>query len=231
MKIHNGIKLTSIAAALAFSHVALSATHNDNDTMTGWQSSLAAEFSTLDTSGNGLVMPHEANKGKAFNKKTFAAADADNDGTLDQNEYIKYKTSMGATNQPGNSQPANSLNDAPESMSDAGDNTNMAKAAANQTVDQPEPTIETAEMSKDSAEPQKRSVGAVVDDSVITTKAKAAIFNTPNLKTLDIGVQTRQGEVALTGTVASEADKIKAEEVVRNVGGVSSVTNSLQVRN
>ena len=74
----------------------------DSDTINGWQSSLAAEFAKLDTSGNGLLMPLEASKGKAFTKKTFAAADVDGDGTIDQNEYINYRVSMGAKDIPAN---------------------------------------------------------------------------------------------------------------------------------
>lgn len=61
-------------------------------TTNDWQTPLAAEFSRLDASGNGLVMPNEASKNKAFNKKTFAEADADHDGTIDQAEYIQYKS-------------------------------------------------------------------------------------------------------------------------------------------
>lgn len=57
-----------------------------------WQSPLAAEFSALDTTGNGLLLPYEASKGKAFTKKTFSRADTDRDGYIDQNEYIIFKT-------------------------------------------------------------------------------------------------------------------------------------------
>ena len=57
-----------------------------------WQTPVVIEFTKLDTSGNGLLLPKEASKGKAFNKKTFAQADADHDGTIDQNEYVFFKT-------------------------------------------------------------------------------------------------------------------------------------------
>ena len=57
-----------------------------------WQTPIVVEFTKLDSSGNGLLLPKEASKGKAFNKKTFAQADADHDGTIDQNEYIFFKT-------------------------------------------------------------------------------------------------------------------------------------------
>lgn len=218
------VRLTVTAVSLAFGTAALSATAADNDTMIGWQSSLATEFVKLDSSGNGLVMPLEASKGKAFSKKTFAKADADNDGTIDQNEYINYKTSLGEKNIPADTMAASGSNT-------SGMSTEMqTMAAASATSDQPEPILDTAEMSQDSTDAKKRSVGVVIDDSVITTKAKAAIFNTPDLKTLDISVQTRQGEVVLTGSVANEAAKMKAEEVVKSVGGVTSVTNNLEVK-
>ena len=61
----------------------------DNDS---WQTPTVVEFNKLDATGNGLLMPNEASKGKAFNKKTFAQADADHDGTIGQNEYVFFKT-------------------------------------------------------------------------------------------------------------------------------------------
>ena len=95
--------LTTLFAigATAFSTLAVSAPESGVSVTNDWQSSLAAEFSKLDTSGNGLLLRSEASKGKAFNKKTFDAADTDKDNKLNQTEYIDYKTSLGATNQPG----------------------------------------------------------------------------------------------------------------------------------
>ena len=84
MKPLNTIKLSALAISIAFSSVASADTESNSATTNDWQSSLAAEFSKLDASGNGLLMPLEASRGKAFNKKTFAAADADKDGTLDR---------------------------------------------------------------------------------------------------------------------------------------------------
>lgn len=216
------VQLSAIAFSIAFSTATLSVVAADSDIIMGWQSSLAADFVKLDNSGNGLLLPNEASKGRAFTKKTFAAADADNDGTIDQNEYINFKTSMGEKNIPADTMAADNNNGMSTEMQ------NTASAAA--TSEQPEPKMETAEMSKDNTQPEKRSVGVVIDDSVITTKAKAAIFNTPDLKTLDISVKTRQGEVILTGNVVSETAKMKAEEVVKNVSGVNSVINNLKVK-
>ena len=211
------VQLTALVISLAFGTAAIAAADSDDDTINGWQSSLAAEFVKLDTSGNGLLLPLEASKGKAFNKKTFAAADTDGDGTIDQAEYIQYRESMGAINHPAANQPVSNMS------------TEM-KSSANATIDEPVTKIDTAEMSHDNAAPKKSTVGEVIDDSVITTKAKAAIFNTPDLKTLQISVETRKGEVLLSGFVDSETAKMQAEEVVKNVGGVKSVKNNLEVK-
>ena len=221
----NKINITNTMTAailLAFSSLAVSAIESDYDTITGWQTSLAAAFSNLDTSGNGLLLPLEASKGKAFNKKTFAAADADHDGSIDQAEYIQYKTSTGEKNIPS----SNSLVESNDSYSS---NTNL-QMRAEAAPDEPVIKQDTAEMSTDNAEPASRPVGGVIDDSIITTKAKAAIFNTPDLKTLQISVQTRKGEVVLSGFVDNIAAKVKAGEVVRSVGGVTSVTNNLEIK-
>ena len=209
------IQLTTLVISLTFGTAAIAATDSDNDTINGWQSSLAAEFVRLDTSGNGLLMPLEASKGKAFSKKTFAAADVDGDGTIDQNEYINYRLSMGAKDTPA----SNIATEKPNKASSLSDEPVTELVADNST-----------KMAEDSAEPKERTVGNVIDDSVITTKAKAAIFSAPDLKTLQISVQTRKGEVLLSGFVDNEAAKMRAEEVVKNVAGVKSVKNNLAVK-
>ena len=78
---------------------------------------------------------------------------------------------------------------------------------------------------------QKReSTGQYVDDSVITTKVKAAIFNEATLKTLQINVETFKGEVQLSGFVDSAQSVKKAGEVAGSVNGVVSVKNNLVVK-
>ena len=222
------IKLSTLAVTLAFSTAALSETQGNYAYTNDWQSSLAKDFTKLDASGNGLLMPTEASKGKAFNRKTFAAADTDKDGTIDQTEYINYKTSMGATNQPGTASTATTTSSS--SMSDNGSASVAEEMPMTTNEAETMPADKTAEMSKDTTETKNRPVGAVIDDSLITTKAKAAIFGTPDLKTLQISVETRQGEVTLSGMVDSAAAKMKAEEVVKSVEGVNSVTNNLEVK-
>ena len=72
--------------------------------------------------------------------------------------------------------------------------------------------------------------GEYVDDSVITSKVKAAILNDPNLKVNEINVETFKGVVQLSGFVSSQAAESKAVEVARTVGGVKSVKNDMRLK-
>jgi len=74
------------------------------------------------------------------------------------------------------------------------------------------------------------STGQYVDNAVITSKVKAAIFNEPTLKTLQITVESFKGEVQLSGFVDSAASAKKAGELARSVDGVVSVKNDLVVK-
>ncbi len=74
------------------------------------------------------------------------------------------------------------------------------------------------------------STGQYVDDSVITTKVKAVIFDEPGLKTMQINVKSYKGVVQLSGFVDSEQSVKKAGEVARNVAGVTEVKNDLIVK-
>ena len=76
----------------------------------------------------------------------------------------------------------------------------------------------------------KEGTGEYVDDSVITTKVKAAIFNEPSLKSAEINVETFKGTVQLSGFVNSRADINKAVELARGVGGVKSVKNDMRLK-
>ncbi|MBV6323251.1 BON domain-containing protein [Duganella violaceipulchra] len=76
----------------------------------------------------------------------------------------------------------------------------------------------------------KEGTGEYVDDSVITTKVKASIFNEPSLKTTEINVETFKGTVQLSGFVAQPEDIAKAGEVARGVKGVTAVKNDIRVK-
>ena len=72
--------------------------------------------------------------------------------------------------------------------------------------------------------------GEYIDDSVITTKVKAAIFNEPTLKSAEINVETFKGVVQLSGFINSNADISKAIQVTRGVNGVESVKNDMRLK-
>ena len=75
---------------------------------------------------------------------------------------------------------------------------------------------------------QQEGTGEYVDDTVITTKVKAAIFNEPTLKSAEINVETFKGVVQLSGFVSSQANIYKAAELARNVNGVTNVKNDMR---
>jgi len=77
---------------------------------------------------------------------------------------------------------------------------------------------------------RQESTGELLDDSVITSKVKSAIFNEPSLKVLQINVETTKNVVQLSGMVSTRAEMDKAVEVTRAVGGVRSVRNDLQLK-
>ena len=77
---------------------------------------------------------------------------------------------------------------------------------------------------------KKESTGQYVDDSVITTKVKAAIFEEPSLKTLQINVKTFKGVVQLSGFVDTAQSVITAGEVAGRIEGVKEVKNDLLVK-
>lgn len=80
------------------------------------------------------------------------------------------------------------------------------------------------------ATPQRQSTGQYVDDSVITSKVKTAIFNEESLKTLQINVKTYKAVVQLSGFVNSTQSVIRAGEVAASVEGVVKVENDLVVK-
>ena len=76
----------------------------------------------------------------------------------------------------------------------------------------------------------QEGTGEYVDDSVITTKVKAAVFTDASLKSSEINVETFKGVVQLSGFVNSQADIDRAVEVARGVKGVTSVKDDMRVK-
>jgi hyperosmotically inducible protein len=74
------------------------------------------------------------------------------------------------------------------------------------------------------------SAGTVIDDSVITTKVKTALLADSDVKGTDISVETKKGEVLLSGFVGNQSQVDKALKVANSVDGVKSVNNKMTVK-
>jgi osmotically-inducible protein OsmY len=77
---------------------------------------------------------------------------------------------------------------------------------------------------------RSEGTGEYVDDTVITTRVKAAVLNEPGLKSSEINVETFKGKVQLSGFVGSQGDIDRAVAVAKAVKGVSSVSNDMRLK-
>lgn len=80
------------------------------------------------------------------------------------------------------------------------------------------------------AAPSPTSMGTDIDDTVVTTKVKAALLGDDDVKGLDIKVETRKGRVMLSGFVDSQSQIDRAISVTRAVEGVRETENNMTVR-
>ena len=74
------------------------------------------------------------------------------------------------------------------------------------------------------------AVGELTDDTVITTKVRAALLQDPGTAALAIGVETFMGGVQLSGSVDSVDKKQRAQDIAERVDGVIAVDNALSVK-
>lgn len=74
------------------------------------------------------------------------------------------------------------------------------------------------------------TVGTELDDTVITTSIKAAFLDDKTIKGGDVTVETRKGEVQLSGFLDNQAQIDRAVEVARSVKGVRNVANSMAIK-
>ena len=75
-----------------------------------------------------------------------------------------------------------------------------------------------------------RTGSQTVDDGAITAKVKAALAGDPRTKAHQVNVETREGNVQLSGFVDSSEAKSTAEQLARAVDNVKSVDNELDVK-
>lgn len=75
-----------------------------------------------------------------------------------------------------------------------------------------------------------KSTGEYIDDAALTAKVKAELFRDPIVSGMQVNVDTYKGIVQLNGFVDTPQEKARAEQIARNVPGVSGVQNKLSVK-
>lgn len=74
------------------------------------------------------------------------------------------------------------------------------------------------------------SAGTHLDDAVITTKVKSTLLTDSQARSGDTSVETRKGEVLLSGFVDNQAQADREVQLAKGVEGVTAVTNKLMIK-
>ncbi len=74
------------------------------------------------------------------------------------------------------------------------------------------------------------SAGTHLDDAVITTKVKSTLLTDSAARSGDTSVETRKGEVLLSGFVDNQAQADREVQLTKGVEGVTAVTNKLMIK-
>jgi osmotically-inducible protein OsmY len=77
---------------------------------------------------------------------------------------------------------------------------------------------------------KQESTGEYVDDTVITTRVKTAIFNEPTLKSMEINVETYKSVVQLSGFVSTRDNMLKAASIAGAIKGVTGVKSDMRLK-
>jgi hyperosmotically inducible protein len=83
---------------------------------------------------------------------------------------------------------------------------------------------------KESVGVAARATGAAISDTAITAEVKGKLATDSDLKTLDISVDTKAGQIVLEGTAPNSASRDRATKLAAAVGGVTNVDNRLTVK-
>ena len=99
------------------------------------------------------------------------------------------------------------------------------------TVDTPAGTTSTTTVSPTPAASQAVTrAGDAIADTAITAKVKTAFLADPDVKGLQVEVDTRDGVVTLSGTLDKAANVERAATLAKGIEGVKSVDNRLTVK-
>ena len=99
------------------------------------------------------------------------------------------------------------------------------------TVDTPSgrTTTTTVAPNRTATETMSRA-GDAAGDAAITAKVKTALLADPDVKALQIDVDTHDGVVTLNGTADGRNNVDKAVQIAKGIDGVKSVENRMTVK-
>lgn len=131
---------------------------------------------------------------------------------------------------------ANTNNRAANANANANANTNTVATSTPVTTandNRRAPTREEYERDKErynrEAKGQGRTIGSGANDGWLWVKTRFDLAAADDLRDSTINVDVDKAVVTLSGTVASAAQKTKAEQVAKSVEGVTGVKNMLKV--
>lgn len=113
----------------------------------------------------------------------------------------------------------------PTAVANANTNTRTAPSREEYERDKERSDREAREEARRSG----RTVGTGLNDGWLWVKTRFDLAAADDLRDSTINVDVDNAAVTLTGTVASAAQKTRAEQVVKTVEGVKSVKNQLKV--
>lgn len=104
-----------------------------------------------------------------------------------------------------------------------------AAAAAPPQAGQAPATAGRGDDKAKAADAPRPQIGSGGNDFFLFTQARATLGADAELKGANPIIEVKDGVLTLSGTVATQAQKARAEQVARGVGGVKAVRNQLRV--
>ncbi len=77
---------------------------------------------------------------------------------------------------------------------------------------------------------QREGTGEYIDDTVLTTKVKAALAADPVVKATEVNVETFRGTVQLSGFVSTPEARQRAVQLARATNGVRGVKDDMVIK-
>ena len=105
-----------------------------------------------------------------------------------------------------------------------GQKTDQVNPSVTGKLDQPEANKSAQPANADQAGNSKVSG---IDDTMITTKVKAALLAEPGLKSAQIKVATKDATVTLSGAVDSDIMRDRAKQIALSTEGVKNVVDNM----